>query len=32
LSPVPGRCAISLFLAHGGPSRPFLSAVPVKLR
>jgi hypothetical protein len=32
LSSVRGRCAISLFVVHGGPSRPFLSAVPVTLR
>jgi hypothetical protein len=31
LSLVGGRCAISLFLAHGGPSLPFLSAVRVQL-
>lgn len=31
LHAVRGRCAISLFVVHGGPSRPFLSAVPVTL-
>jgi hypothetical protein len=31
LHPVRGRYAISLFVVHGGPSRSFLSAVPVTL-